>query len=162
MSIEVFLVFCVFFSLHSSCTESRLGVHKKLGGDTTRTADRNWPKGYFLPNDIVISSKSLGKRRRKRGHSRLWHLFSQVTGVCAEALLPREVAGHLPANGKQRINSLFCFPCMHSFTSLIKLSLAQSILIFLFWFPLPSCQGHSEQAAVWVPSCWLGQPTTAG
>ena len=33
----------------------RLGVHKKLGGDTAGTADPNCPKGYSRPYDIRFS-----------------------------------------------------------------------------------------------------------
>jgi len=39
----------------------RLGFHKKLGGDTAGTADSNWPKGYSIPHDITLNSKSWGK-----------------------------------------------------------------------------------------------------
>ena len=42
-------VFC-FFSLSGAAPPaSRLGVHKKLRGDTTEAADHDWPKGYFRP-----------------------------------------------------------------------------------------------------------------
>ena len=36
----------------------RLGMHKKLGGDTAGTADPNWPKGYPIPYVVVLSNKS--------------------------------------------------------------------------------------------------------
>ncbi|KAK4823432.1 hypothetical protein QYF61_002118 [Mycteria americana] len=42
---------------------SRLEVHKKLGGDTAGTADPNWPKGYSIPDDVMLSDKSWGKKR---------------------------------------------------------------------------------------------------
>jgi len=29
--------------------ESRLGLGNRLGGDTARMADPNWPKGYSIP-----------------------------------------------------------------------------------------------------------------
>jgi len=35
-------------------------VHKKLGEDTARTTDLNRPKGFSIPCDIVLSSKSWG------------------------------------------------------------------------------------------------------
>lgn len=53
--------FFVGFSPHSACTASRLGVHTKLGGHTTRTAEPNWSREYFILNDTVPSNKSLGK-----------------------------------------------------------------------------------------------------
>jgi len=37
---------------------SRLGVHKKLGGDTTGTADPNQQKGYSILYEVMLSKKS--------------------------------------------------------------------------------------------------------
>ena len=31
------------------------GKHKKLAGDTARTADLNRPKGYSTPYDVILS-----------------------------------------------------------------------------------------------------------
>ena len=31
-------------------------MYKKLGGDTARTADPNWPKGYSIPYDMTCSA----------------------------------------------------------------------------------------------------------
>ncbi|KAK4823531.1 hypothetical protein QYF61_003040 [Mycteria americana] len=41
-------------------------VHKKLGGDTARTADPNWPKGYSIPYGIM---RSIETGRSWPGHS---------------------------------------------------------------------------------------------
>lgn len=46
--------------------------HKELGGDGTRTAFTQWPKGYPITYDIMLSNN-----RRKREHSEWWHLSSQ-------------------------------------------------------------------------------------
>lgn len=35
----------------------RLGEHKKLRGDRTRTAGPNWPKGYSIPYSIMVNNK---------------------------------------------------------------------------------------------------------
>ncbi|KAK4831831.1 hypothetical protein QYF61_019589, partial [Mycteria americana] len=35
-------------------------VHKKLGGGTARTADPNWPKGYSIPYDVMLSIETGG------------------------------------------------------------------------------------------------------
>ncbi|KAK4807227.1 hypothetical protein QYF61_024347, partial [Mycteria americana] len=35
-------------------------VHKKLGGVTARTADPNWPKGYSIPYDVMLSIYTWG------------------------------------------------------------------------------------------------------
>lgn len=123
------------------------GIHRRLAGDETSTADLNWPKECFMPNGIMVSNKILGKRWRNWRSSWSWHLFFQVITACAEALFRREGARYLPANRKQWINSLFCFPCTQSFTSLIKLS--WSILSFLFWFLLLSCWEQAGSKQLW-------------
>ena len=46
-----------------SAPARRLGVHKKLGGDTARTADPNWPKACPAPYHVVLSIKSWGKKK---------------------------------------------------------------------------------------------------
>lgn len=33
-------------AFHAALTKSGLGEHKDLEGDSTRTSDLNWPKGY--------------------------------------------------------------------------------------------------------------------
>jgi len=38
-----------FLAFYSSPPARRLEVHKKLGGDTDRTADPNWPNEYSIP-----------------------------------------------------------------------------------------------------------------
>lgn len=35
---------------------SRLGVRKKLGGDTVGAADPNWAKGYSVPYEVMLSN----------------------------------------------------------------------------------------------------------
>jgi len=32
--------------------------HKELGGDGTRTANQNWPKGYSIPYNIMMNNKT--------------------------------------------------------------------------------------------------------
>jgi len=39
---------------------SRLGVGKRLGGDTAGTTDPNCPRGYSIPRDVFLSNKSSG------------------------------------------------------------------------------------------------------
>ena len=43
------------FSASPAQPARRLEGHKKLGGDTARTADTNWPKGYSIPYDVMLS-----------------------------------------------------------------------------------------------------------
>ncbi|GAB0209839.1 mitochondrial enolase superfamily member 1 [Grus japonensis] len=54
---------------------SRLGVHKKLGGDTAGTADPNSPKGYSIPYDIMLNNI--------KGDSCLTNLLAFYNGVTA-------------------------------------------------------------------------------
>ena len=56
-------------------------VHRKLGGDTAGTADPNWPKGYPIPYDIMLSNKTRGEVGE---------------GAAAQGL-----AGHQTVGGKQ-------------------------------------------------------------
>ncbi|KAK4817730.1 hypothetical protein QYF61_026530 [Mycteria americana] len=41
-------------------TEEEMRVHKKLGGDTARTADPNWPKGYSIPYGVMLNIETGG------------------------------------------------------------------------------------------------------
>ena len=51
------------FCLSHHPPASRLRVHKKLGGDTARTAEPNWPKGYSTPYDVMLSIYSWQKKK---------------------------------------------------------------------------------------------------
>jgi len=48
---------------HAALPVSRLGVPKKLGGDTAGAAVLNWPEGYPRPYDVILSHKSWGKKK---------------------------------------------------------------------------------------------------
>lgn len=52
---------------HIALSVAWMGEHKKLWGDTAGTADHNWPKGCFMPYDIVISNKSYRRKRKDGG-----------------------------------------------------------------------------------------------
>ena len=52
-----------FSASHTIPPVRRLGVHKKLGGDTAGTADPNWPKGYSIPYDVMLNIKLGGVGR---------------------------------------------------------------------------------------------------
>ena len=68
---------------------SRLGVGKILGGDTARTADPNWPKGYSMPYDVCSAIKA--RRRRNKGGAFVYLcLSSGATATHTETLLPRK------------------------------------------------------------------------
>lgn len=50
-----------FSAFHTALPAHRLGVHKRLGGDATKTADPNWTKGYSIPYDIILNTKTGGR-----------------------------------------------------------------------------------------------------
>ena len=50
---------------HGALSARGLGVHKELGGDRTRTADLNWPKGYSILCDIMWEKKKKNHRKGK-------------------------------------------------------------------------------------------------
>lgn len=39
------------------CHQQGAGGHNELRGDTERTADLKWSKGYPIPHDVVLSNK---------------------------------------------------------------------------------------------------------
>ena len=93
---------------------SRLGAHKKLGGDTAGTADPNWPKGYSIPYDVAQHIK-LGEEEGRGGCSEWWHFVFPGNRYVWRSPAFLEMAEHLPADGKRWMTSLFCFACMCSF-----------------------------------------------
>lgn len=50
-------------------------------------------------------------------------LFPSSYYVCCDPAF-QEVSKHLPDDGNEGINPLFCYPCAHSFASLTKLFLS--------------------------------------
>jgi len=44
-----------FSASHAALPASRLGVHKRLGGDTDGTADPKRPQGYSIPYSVMLS-----------------------------------------------------------------------------------------------------------
>jgi len=50
-----------FSASHAAPWAGRLGEHKKLGRDTSKTADSNWPKGYSIPYDVMLSNNFISK-----------------------------------------------------------------------------------------------------
>lgn len=45
---------------HASLPARRLGMHKSLGGDTTRTAVPNWSKEYAIAYGVILNNKAGG------------------------------------------------------------------------------------------------------
>jgi len=48
-----------FLDSRAALAARGLQVHKKLGGDKTRTADLNRPQGYSLPYDHMMSCSAI-------------------------------------------------------------------------------------------------------
>lgn len=120
---------------HASLSVSRLKVGKRLRGDTDRTADQR-----DIPCDIVLSNESWGEEEEARD------LQSDGIGFPSNHCMwwspgVLEVVEHLPAHGKQWVNSLFCFACVldFCFTSwTLYLSLCiVSLSALLIIFPIP-------------------------
>lgn len=55
----------VFPFFHSAPPASRLGMGKKLEGDTARTADISRQNVFSMQYDVVLSNKSSGEGREK-------------------------------------------------------------------------------------------------
>jgi len=45
------------FLLLTAPPVNKMGMHKRLGGDTAGTADPNRSKGYSIPYDVTLSNK---------------------------------------------------------------------------------------------------------
>lgn len=51
----------------SCCLANKLSVHKKMGGDSTRTADPYWPKECPMPYCIMLNDIKQGNEGRRTG-----------------------------------------------------------------------------------------------
>lgn len=112
---------------HPSPFPSRLGMHKKMGGDTAWTADPSRPEGY----PFHMASCSLYKAGEC---SQRWSLSSQVT---------IKQNSDLPANEKGWMNSLVWLSTASALPP--KMSPSQStVLMFILLILSPSWLGKSE------------------
>ena len=94
-------------------TSEQAGGHKELAGDTAGTAEPNWPKGYAMPYDTMLSIQSWGNKK-ERGDVWSYVVFpSNHYTWWSPAFL--KMAEHQLADQKWWKNSLFCFACVHSF-----------------------------------------------
>ena len=86
-----------FSAPHPAPPASRLGVHKKLGGDTAGTADPKWPKGYPTSYDAAIKAAE----KEKGGMFRVMvFVFPSPNRHMWWSPAFLEMAEHLPADGK--------------------------------------------------------------
>lgn len=92
----------IFFPTLPPTPFGRLGMGKRLGSTTARTADLNWMKGCSISYDIMFSNKSSGKGGWRGA-------FTAFPSKCSMCWRPASgVARQLPADGKQWFLFLFC------------------------------------------------------
>jgi len=53
------------FSFSCCPATKRLGVHKELGGDRTRTAETNWPKVYSILSGVRWNNNTGGRKAQE-------------------------------------------------------------------------------------------------
>lgn len=128
-------------------------------GDTARTVDPKWPKGCSIPHGIVPSIQKWGRRSK-------WEMFWVTVFVFpshhyawwSPGLLGK--AEHLPAHGKDWVNSLLHFACVHSFcfTYLTAFIPAMSFLTFTLMILFFILLWEREQAAIWGWAAYDSKP----
>lgn len=115
---------------------------KRLGGDPSRGADLNWPKGYCPPYNVNFKNKTWGRGRRMLG------LLS--SGVAATGRLAGSAGGRWWVIASASfVIYLFIFFILNSWTVFILDPLI--FLAFFFWFSPPA---RNEQVTGWGLSCW--------
>lgn len=123
----------------SSCLlVNRLGMHKKLGGDTVRRANPKWPKEYSVPYDIMLKHKT--EESCLEGCN--WALVSLWQAIVFCITLTR-------------LHPLLLCVCVLPLSPIvIKLSLFQPMSILTFalpiLFPLSSWGWEVEWANEWL------------
>lgn len=103
-----------------------LGVCMRLGGNIIGTADLIWLEGYSCSMIwFAVKLKERGKKWRKWVEAFMMVFVFPCNGYMCWSPAFQEVAGCLPADGRQWINSLFCLTCHVHFTFALlnKLSL---------------------------------------
>ena len=132
-------LFWVFDESSRGCTRTR---ERTQLGQLTQSSHRAIPC-HMAPCSAV---KAAG-RRRKEGCLEQWHLSAQETVRRDEPCFPW--SEYLPAFGKQHMNSLFCFACMHSFFFFSLPKTQQAVFISaheLFLFYLSDSLPHPNWA----------------
>lgn len=106
--------------------------------------DPKQTKGYLITYDNILSNKSWVKESGRN------ITYTPKTQLCVMRCAFLEVDEHLPDDGKQWMNSLFCFSCVHSFCT-GKLFQPMSSCMFTFLILSANPPGEGEWAAV---RCW--------
>lgn len=124
------VVGCFKFFLRSAYTEARHFLHHQQGHwGSTRSwgweghSQGSWPqlaKGYSIPYDVMLSIQTWTKKEGIGGHSKCWHLSTQVTVTCDGVWLFLE----MPVQEKRWMNFLLCHAYM-ALASPFKLLLTQ-------------------------------------
>lgn len=143
-------------SLYCSCTAwglslfptqfppvSRLGVGKTLGGDTAGTVDSNWPKGYSMAYNVMISNKT------DKGRSQVGWWVGFQGGQRSENSWPSVCLWEM-------VGDFLCFAWFSYLLHWLNcLYLGPWVFLpfFLVFSPHSSGWG-SEQVAMWVLGYW--------
>jgi len=132
-----------FSASHSTPLVSRLGLHKKLTGDTAGTDDPSWPKGYSMAYDVMLTLKREGKKKEP-----LW---------VVEPCFPGD--GWTPACRGEAVNEFLIFLCLCEwllFYLLICLFLSHGFSHFYPSDSLPHPTRKEWVSGCLMLSCWLG------
>lgn len=135
--------------LHSACTASSLFSPPSLGEDTDRTAETNYPKGYSVPYDLMLSNKNSGKRGAGRGGDTFMvmaHAFPSNHYMRWGTTCPK-VSGRCLTIGSSEWISLFAFLDTQLLLSLLKCHyLDPPVFLLSFYFlPIPQEKGVSKR-----------------
>lgn len=130
-------------------------MSKRLGRDTVKRADTNWPKGYPILYEIIKN------QRKKEEEIRFVVMAFAFPGSCCRCwgTAYQEVAEHLPNNGKQWANSSFWLTWVHGFcfsNYTVLIIINETSLSFLFFSPCPG-RGETVKGGFF---CYLGKATT--
>lgn len=100
-----------FSVFHTAILARKLEVHGKLGGDTGRTGDPSWWCHITLCSVYKVGG---GKKEEGETFEVMAFVFPRQQYVWWGPA-PLEMAEHLPAHGKEWLNSLVFFVCARSF-----------------------------------------------
>lgn len=107
---------------------------------------------------VVLSTKSPSERRRGNIHGSSICCLEQLLHMLSPSFPGRGWTICLPVGSSNWI-PLFALLCRPSFSSLIHLSLSQSISLFSFFLFSPHCTGNKEKQEAgwmrWLFGCWM-------
>lgn len=129
---------------HLQWVEGWVVVDTGLGGDTTGKADPNWPRGYPIPYDIMLSDKS-SRRDLRKGDNQNYSICLSKQQLYLLSSAFHEVCEHLLLLGSSEWIPLFALLMCAIFTFPVNLSLpwCRNHISFILFFPVPLESGVS-------------------